>query len=82
MARFTEFDPDDRGRTPPPDARAKCGRKERASMEKTKETIKIVLQDGTVSKRTVYVDENGEKYVYNQRSFWKLEEFKKGRKII
>ena len=50
-------------------------------MTKTKEYIKIVLLNGKEQKRAIYVDENGEKYVYNQRGFWKLEDFIKNREI-
>lgn len=51
-------------------------------MKKTKEYITVVLLNGKEQKRTIYVDENGAKYIYNQRGFWKLEDFVKGRKII
>lgn len=50
--------------------------------KKTAEHIKVVQTDGSVVKKTVYVDEDGEKYVYNQNGYWKLEEFAKGRKNI
>ncbi len=53
-----------------------------ASKQKTKEYIKIVGTNGKVIKKTIYVDENGVKYIYNQNSFWKLEEFIKGHKTI
>ena len=46
-------------------------------MEKTKEYIKMVAINGKVVKRTIYVDEKGEKYVYNQNHFWNLEDFVK-----
>lgn len=43
--RGSKFDPDDRGRTPPPDARAKCGRKERCKgMKSTKERIRVHIE--------------------------------------
>lgn len=48
-------------------------------MKKTTEYIKIVLINGKEQKRTIYVDDNGEKYVYNQRGFWRLEDFMKNR---
>ena len=50
--------------------------------QKTAEHIKVKTIDGKVIKKAIYVDENGEKYVYNQHGYWKLEEFTKGRKII
>jgi len=50
-------------------------------MKKTNEFIKVVLLNGKEQKRTIYVDENGQKYVYNQRGFWTLEDFIKGREI-
>lgn len=51
-------------------------------MKKTAEHITIVLLNGKEQKRTIYVDERGSKYIYNQRGFWKLEDFTKGRKTI
>ena len=53
-----------------------------ASKQKTKEYIKIVGTNGKVIKKTIYVDGNGTKYVYNQNGFWKLDEFIKVHKII
>ena len=53
-----------------------------ASKQKTKEHIKVVGTDGKVIKKTIYIDENGVKYIYNQNGFWKLDEFLKGHKII
>ena len=51
-------------------------------MKKTSEYIKIILINGKTQKRYIYLGENGEKYIYNQHSFWKLEDFVKNRKII
>lgn len=51
-------------------------------MNKTSEYIKIVLINGNTQKRYIYLGENGEKYIYNQNSFWKLEDFVKNREII
>lgn len=51
-------------------------------MTKTKECIRFVSLDGKEQKRTIYVDENGEKYIYNQRRFWKLEDFIRDWKVI
>lgn len=51
-------------------------------MQKTSEYIKVVLINGKVQKRYIYLDENGEKYIYNQRWFWKFEDFVRNRKII
>lgn len=51
-------------------------------MKKTAKYIKIILTNGKEQKKTIYVDDNGEKYIYNQRGFWKLEDFIKGRKIV
>ena len=50
-------------------------------MKKTVEYIKIRLVNGNEQKRTIYVDENGSKYVYNQKGFWKLEDFIKRHNI-
>lgn len=51
-------------------------------MEKTTDYIEIVGLYGKVQKRTIYTDENGVKYVYNQRRFWELEDFVKNREVI
>lgn len=53
-----------------------------ASKQKTKEFIKVVGANGKAIRKTVYVDSNGVKYIYNQNSFYKLDDFVKGRKII
>ena len=50
-------------------------------MKKTNDYIKIILINGTVQKRFIYLDDNGEKYIYNQRGFWKFEEFIKRWKL-
>lgn len=50
--------------------------------KKTKEYIKIKLIDGTEQKRTIYVDDNGLKYIYNQRRYWKLEDFIKTHRTV
>lgn len=50
--------------------------------KKTNEYIKIVLITGKTQKRTIYVDDNGKKYVYNQHGFYELENFVKTHKII
>lgn len=44
-------------------------------MEKTKEYIKIRLINGKEEKKTIYIDENGEKYIYNQGGFWEFDRF-------
>ena len=51
-------------------------------MKKTTEYITIVLLNGKEQKKTIYVDESGAKHIYNQRGFWKLEDFVKGRKTV
>lgn len=40
-AHFIEFDPDDRGRTPPPDARAKAGERKGARAMTFSERLKV-----------------------------------------
>ena len=51
-------------------------------MQKTSEYIKVVLINGKVQKRHIYLDKNGKKYIYNQGGFWKLEDFVRNRKTI
>ena len=48
---------------------------ERFKMEKTNDYIKIRLINGKEEKRTIYIDENGEKYIYNQNRFWEFDYF-------
>lgn len=50
--------------------------------KKTSEYITIVLLNGKKQKRFIYLDDNGEKYVYNQGGFWKLGEFVKSRRVV
>lgn len=51
-------------------------------MKKTTEFVKVVLTDGKTAKKTVYVDENGEKYVYIYRGYMKLSDFLKEWKTV
>ena len=51
-------------------------------MKKTTEHIKIVLLNGKEQKKAIYINENGDKYIYNQRGFRKLEDFIEGHEVI
>lgn len=51
-------------------------------MEKTNEYIKIRIINGKEEKRTIYIDENGEKYIYNQNRFWEFDYFVKHWDIV
>ena len=44
--------------------------------------VKIILTDGKPQKKTVFVNENGEKYVYVYRGYMKLADFLKDRKTV
>ena len=48
----------------------------------TDEYIKIILTNGKIQKRTIYADENGEKFVFILGRFWELEYFKANWNIV
>ena len=50
-------------------------------MMKTADYIVFIALNGKEQKRTIYVDESGARYIYNQKHFWKIEDFIKNRCI-
>ena len=51
-------------------------------MKKTAEYITIIPINGKPQKRFIYTNERGEKFIYNQKGFWKLEDFVKTHKTV